>query len=108
DVAPVPRAHFRAELRAQLVAVAPRLVPEGVAAEEPLTGTRETAPVAARTARMSTSHSAPGRVSTRGAAGTLAGLRSISLGKPVAIVTAVVAAFALMLGGSVWLSKHAL
>src|SRR3954452_13145573 len=33
DPAPAPRAHFRAELRAQLVAVAPRLIADGIAAE---------------------------------------------------------------------------
>src|ERR1700712_475421 len=33
DVAPAPRAHFRAELRAQLVAVAPRLIADGISAE---------------------------------------------------------------------------
>src|SRR4051812_7061057 len=33
EIAPPARAHFRAELRSQLVAVAPRLVAEGLSAE---------------------------------------------------------------------------
>ena len=35
ELAPAPRAHFRAELRAQLVAVAPRMVAEGAADRAP-------------------------------------------------------------------------
>ena len=93
DIAPAPRAHFRAELRAQLVAVAPRLVADGVAAERPAPEDHgEQVRTAARTP-----------VATR-----FARLRTLSLGRPVAIVTAVVAVFALLLGGAVWVSKKSL
>jgi hypothetical protein len=98
DVAPLPRAHFRAELRSQLVAVTPRLVAEGVSVERPLTeAARPT--TAATPARHSARPSPPVR---------LAALRTLSLGRPVAIVTAIVAVFALLLGGAVFISKRAL
>jgi hypothetical protein len=98
DVAPLPRAHFRAELRSQLVAVAPRLVAEGVAVERPLT----------EASRPATT-SAPARHAARPAPPVrLAAVRSLALGRPVAIVTAIVAVFALLLGSAVFISKHAL
>ncbi|MDT4937359.1 MAG: hypothetical protein QOG80_1030, partial [Pseudonocardiales bacterium] len=97
QLAPAPRAHFRAELRAQLISVAPRLVAEGVGAERPLT---HEAPAAAA-AEKRTVPSA-GRLrggSTHGGA--------ISLGRPVAIAAAVVALFAMVLGGAVLMSRGA-
>ena len=96
DVAPAPRAHFRAELRAQLVAVAPRLVADGVAVERSATDRRgeDTAVIPA--------------VQATPAVSRFAKLRALPLGRPVAIVTAVVAVFALLLGGAVWVSKKSL
>ena len=96
EVAPAPRAHFRAELRAQLVAVAPRLVAEGVTVETPAVRREVAAAQRARAART------PARV------GVLGRLSSLSLGRPVAVVTTVVAIFAALLGSVVWASKSAL
>lgn len=96
EVAPVPRAHFRAELRAQLVAVAPRLVAEGVTVETPAVRREVAAAQRARAART------PARV------GVLGRLSSLSLGRPVAVITTVVAIFAALLGSVVWASKSAL
>ena len=96
QLAPAPRAHFRAELRSQLVAVAPRLVAEGTTAEIP----RVPAAVDAQ----------PVGASSAGSwfAGAFARVQTMSLGRPLAISTAVVAVFALLLGGAVWISKKAL
>jgi hypothetical protein len=95
EPAPAPRAHFRAELRAQLVAVAPRLVAEGTHAEAP--GTRAAAHPDA-TARSLTDR----------LAAVFGRMRGLPLGRPIAMVTAVIAIFALLLGGAVWVSKKAL
>jgi Domain of unknown function (DUF5667) len=85
--APGPRAEFRAELRAQLVAVAPRLVAEG-------------APVDERDARMAGgAGSAVGRVWQA----VRRGIRS----RPVLILASAVAVFVLLLGGAVWISGSA-
>lgn len=96
EIAPPARSHFRAELRAQLVAVAPRLVAEGAAVELPLVAGQSpraaAKPVASVSARRRRSFS----------------LADVSLGRPLAIVTAMVAVFALVLGGAVWMSKKAL
>jgi hypothetical protein len=96
---PAPRSHFRAELRAQLVAVAPRLVAEGVTAELP-----------AVVAERPEAHAAPAPAApTRSRlAATVARLQTVSLGRPLAIGIAVVAVFAMLLGGAVWISKKAL
>jgi Domain of unknown function (DUF5667) len=95
EPAPAPRAHFRAELRAQLVAVAPRLVAEGPAIES-----RQAQPVGKQR------HAAKPVTSRVGAA---AGWTSrISIARPLATVTAVIAVFAMLLGGAVWVSKKAL
>ena len=98
DSAPAPRAHFRAELRAQLVAVAPRLVAEGPAAElvrhtpeSLLTGTEPT--VSSRAARVRL---------------VLDRLPSIRLGRAGAIVAAAAAVVAMVLSGAVWMSRSAL
>ena len=92
DFAPAPRAHFRAELRAQLVAVTPRLVAEGTAIEQRPVRTAvvepRRAPVAVRLR--------PGRVV------------ALSLARPLAMVAAVAAIFAMLLGSAVWMSKSAL
>lgn len=78
--APAPRAHFRAELRAQLVAVAPRLVAEG----------REEA-------ERATAAASPGGRTQR--SHLFAGLR---------IAVASLAVVVVLLGGAVWLSRSAL
>jgi hypothetical protein len=103
EVAPPARAHFRAELRSQLVAVAPRLVAEGLSAE---------ATPVPRTLIADKPRPLPGRSRTAPAASEPHGLRAalgrIHLGKPLAIVTAVIVVFGLLLGGAVWMSRHAL
>src|SRR4051794_33430320 len=75
EVAPPPRAHFRAELRAQLVAVAPRLVAEGVEAEASAAPNARPRPAAAAD-------------TVKERRSFLAGLR-IPGGRPLGIVTAV-------------------
>lgn len=85
-VAPPPQAHFRAELRSQLVAVAPRLVEEG----EPATS------------RPSPGPQAPG-VRTM-----LVRLRRVRLPRPVGIGLGILCVFLLLLGGAVWMSTTAL
>ena len=100
---PAPRAHFRAELRAQLVAVTPRLVAEGVSAERP---------ALARAATATATTAVPARnrraAALRRGAAAIDRLSSINIAKPVALITAVVAVFAMLLGGSVWMSKKSL
>jgi hypothetical protein len=98
--APPARAHFRAELRAQLVAVAPRLVAEGLAAEA--------APVArgaiAEPARPLPVTPGPDRPRRT----VFARVRSAKYGRPLALVSMAVAIAAFLLGGAVWISQHAL
>ena len=99
DNAPAPRAHFRAELRAQLVAVAPRLVTEGPTAElvrhspESSLATSVASPTRSRAARVRT---------------MLDQLPSIRLGRAGAMVAAAVAVVAMVLSGAVWMSRSAL
>jgi len=97
EPAPAPRAHFRAELRTQLVAVAPRLIAEGVGIEQqPLRPRPATAPSAAE------------RPSIRGArVPVFARVGTIAIGRPLAIVASVVAVLAMLLGGAVLASRHA-
>ena len=77
---PAPRPHFRAELRAQLVAVTPRLVAEG----------REEAATASQ--RRSAERSRP----------------HLRIAAAVRIAVATLAVCAVLLGGAVWLSRSAL
>ena len=77
---PAPRPHFRAELRAQLVAVTPRLVAEG----------REEAAAAA--SRRSGKRARP----------------HLRIAAAVRIAVATLAVCAVLLGGAVWLSRSAL
>jgi hypothetical protein len=98
DVAPAPRAHFRAELRAQLVAVAPRLITDGIAAEDQMIDIvprPSTEPVSGQAER------------SRGAR-VAAGLRSIPIARPLGIAATLITVFALLLGGAVYLSRNAL
>jgi hypothetical protein len=93
---PEPRAEFRAELRAQLVAIAPRIVGETTAPTVPL-------PVLKAAGKPATEGHRP-----RHADGAFARLRTIPIGRGFRIALAVVATFAVLLGGAVWMSKKAL
>lgn len=101
EIAPEPRAHFRAELRSQLVAVAPRLIAEGVGVEHAVA----TQATVAREAAQSAESPSTARARIAAVAERLSGL---SLAKPFAVVTAVVAVFAMLLGGAVWISTKSL
>lgn len=81
DYAPAPDPDFRAELRAQLVAVAPRIIAESAAD----TG----APVTGRAARSLSS-------------------QRRRFVRPLAIASGVAAAILLLFGGAVWMSQKAL
>lgn len=85
-VGPAPSDTFRAELRAQLVALAPRLVAEGVGAP-------------ARDASTGTRRAGWDRVR----AGLLRPLR-----RPLAVAGTLIVIFALLLSGAVWLSGRTL
>lgn len=93
EPAPAPRAHFRAELRAQLVAVAPRLVAEGTAVE--------LRPSAERTDAVAQAEKAAAAPARRRV--DLSALR-----RPLGVVVGAFAVFALMLGGAIVVSKKAL
>ncbi|HZZ96857.1 MAG TPA: DUF5667 domain-containing protein [Jatrophihabitantaceae bacterium] len=82
EVAPAPREDFRAELRAQLVAVTPRLVEEGKAELSPAGQPAKHAP-------------APER-------------QRLRLKKPLIAALGVLTAFVLLLGGAVLLSQNSL
>jgi hypothetical protein len=91
-VSPPPREHFRAELRAQLVAVAPRLVNEGM--EGLVRHTPES---------FATAHVRPSRwhiLAVR--------MPKVSLGTPIRLATAALAVLVLLASGAVWLSRSAL
>jgi len=94
---PAPRAHFRAELRAQLVAVAPRLVAEGPTIE----GSR--AAKAPATPLPTAAKPLGAKLAT-----ALRWSKNLPIARPLAAITAVVAIFAMLLGGAVWISKKAL
>lgn len=81
---PPASARFREDLRAQLVAVAPRLVAEGITSGAPATGT------AARRGRVR------------------AAWRRVPFRRPLAVVGTLVVIFALLLTGAVWLSSSTL
>lgn len=89
EIAPAPRAEFRAELRAQLVAVAPRVIDES-AAENAAVAT----PPRARTAgaRKATHADRPRR----------------SFARPLTIAASVVTVLVLVLAGATWLSQKSL
>ena len=89
DYAPAPAPEFRSELRAQLVAVAPRIIAE------------------------SATHTAAAPAKGRGVAGRAA--RSLDAQRnrrrfvrPLAIASGVAAAFLMLFGGAVWMSQKAL
>lgn len=87
DYAPAPEPDFRAELRAQLVAVAPRIVAES----------RETAEAATSDAREGTQ--APVADLER---------RRRRFAHPLGIAAGVAAAFVMLFGGALWLSQKSL
>jgi len=93
---PEPSAVFRAELRAQLVAIAPRIIAESATAAP----TRTDLPNAARPVGA--------RTRPKHADGAIARLRGISLGRPLAVAASVITVFAMLLGGAVWMSQKAL
>ncbi len=93
---PEPRAEFRAELRAQLVAIAPRIIGETTAPTVPL-------PVLKASGKPATEGRRP-----RHADSTFARLRALPIGRPIRVALAVVATFAVLMGGAVWMSKKAL
>ncbi|HEV7205861.1 MAG TPA: DUF5667 domain-containing protein [Jatrophihabitans sp.] len=86
QIAPAPRAHFRAELRAQLVAVAPRIIAEGAAEQQ----------------------KSSGRVASTVKAGAAERRRGFSLARPLAVAATVACAFLVLLGGAVWMSQKSL
>jgi hypothetical protein len=96
---PPPRAHFRAELRAQLVAVAPRIIAESgelvdiVPRPHPRPSPRPRVPAPAHAPES---------------ARPLAWLRKIPIARPLSIAASVITVFALLLGGAVWMSQKAL
>lgn len=96
EPSPPARAHFRAELRAQLVAVAPRLIVEGPAIEAPRSAKAAAAPEPVTKRKSSRLGAAAGWTSR------------ISIARPLAAVTAVIAVFSMLLGGAVWVSKNSL
>ena len=89
-IAPPPDPAFRAELRAQLVAITPRIVAESA----PPAPAAATAAQTAATAK--TVPTKPERT------------RRFSLGRPLAVTASLVAVLALLLGGAVWMSRKAL
>jgi hypothetical protein len=98
--APAPSDTFRAELRAQLVAIAPRIIAESG------DSTIELIDVAAAEPEAAPTHAAARR--PRHTDSVLARLRAVPIGRPLRIAVAVVATFAVLLGGAVWMSKKAL
>ncbi len=101
-VSAAPRPEFRAELRTQLVAITPRIIAES---NEParladlVPTATATAPAGRRRAAAAPRHSDDT---------VLARLRRVRLGRPLAIAASVFTAFALLLGGAVYMSKKAL
>jgi hypothetical protein len=96
--APLPRAHFRAELRTQLVAVAPRLVAEGVGVEQP--------PQRPRTSTSTVTRELPA-IGGGARVPVLARVGTIAFARPLAIAASVVAVLAMLLGGAVLASRNA-
>jgi hypothetical protein len=94
---PELRPEFRTELRTQLVAIAPRIIAESA---------RTNAPLADIVPGMAPAGAT--RVAAQHNDSVFARIRSISIGRPLAVVTSVLTAFVLLLGGAVWMSQKAL
>jgi len=108
--APELNAEFRAELRAQLVAITPRIV-----ADSAQTGRMIDIVPAAPARPRPTPHGRPAArpaPATRGGArhadGVLTRLRGSHFGRPLTVAASVIVAFALLLGGAVVMSRKAL
>jgi uncharacterized protein DUF5667 len=92
DYAPAPDPDFRSELRAQLVAVAPRIIAESATdTEAASTKTRSAAPATGRAARSLNSQ-----------------LQRRRFVRPLALASGVAAAFLMLFGGAVWMSQKSL
>ena len=89
DYAPAPDAQFRAELRAQLVAVAPRIIAES-------TPEVVAAPAAGRRSSVTTGSPLSDQ------------LRRRRFVRPLAVAAGVAAAFLMLFGGAVWMSQKSL
>lgn len=99
SIAPEIRGDFRTDLRAQLVAIAPRLIADG-------------ADIGASASAKQSASTAKARA-TRGAqhAGGRAGRGMVghrSFARPLTIAASVVAIVALLLGGATWMSRKSL
>jgi hypothetical protein len=93
-VAPAPQPHFRAELRAQLVAVAPRIVAEAATDTAPDIDTaRQSRPVP----RTAATPARPSRAR-----------QPWSFGRPLRLAGAALTLCLIVLGGAVWASQRAL
>jgi hypothetical protein len=103
---PEMRPEFRAELRAQLVAITARVVTESTKTAPMV----DIVPAPARVRPRPTPHgtrTVPAQPA-RHADSFLTRLRGIRLGRPLAVATAVIVTFAVLLGGAVVMSKKAL
>lgn len=96
-IAPAPDPQFRAELRAQLVAIAARIVADS-AADTTVT----TKPAAA----VRSSTSGPAKHTDSG--GVLDRLRGVRPARALTIAASIVTVLALLLGGAVWMSRKAI
>jgi hypothetical protein len=98
------RPEFRADLRAQLVAITPRIVAESGGTARPVATTAT--PARSRPTPQGRGASVP--VRARHSDSALDRLRRVHLGRPLTIAASVLVAFALLLGGAVLLSRKAL
>lgn len=116
-VSPAPRAHFQAELRAQLVAVAPRIIADGITEDAAMIDiVPRPAPAQLRAGAGATSATPPRvRATTQARAHrsrptdpVWQRLRAMPIIRPLGVAASVITVFALLLGGAVWLSQKAL
>lgn len=105
QIAAEPRLHFRAELRAQLVAVAPRIVAESRADGPPAAADSAAPPAVVRAPEAA--HRAPDGTEAEPTAARRR-LRAFPVLRPLAVAATVLTVFALLLGGAVWMSQKAL
>src|SRR4051812_30058135 len=107
--APELNAEYKAELRAQLVAITPRIVADSAEAGRmiDIVPAREARPRPTPHGRPAAAAPAP-RGAARHADGVFARLRGVHLGRPLTVAASVIVAFALLLGGAVVMSRKAL
>lgn len=110
ESAVLPRAEFRSELRAQLVAITPRIVAE----HAPANGGVDIVGEAASSRVAVLERPAPAPASRAGKANPRPyrdsfwrKLRDVPIGRPLAIAASIVAVLALVLGGAVYMSRDA-